>query len=304
MKLGYKNDLKSRIVAIFLACIGFAGFAGLHRFYKGKILTGLLWFFTCGLFFIGTFVDFILLIKDLISFIKASNLQSTQNNFQSENQFNDTIVFSNEAPKFFDGIPLSNNYKCEKLCQIRGEEPDISKLKERDRLQLVPEPQNAYDDKAIAVYHGTDKLGYIYRGKVQDIVNEFLADNQTKVLCFISKILAYEVYLNIGCYSHSRSFKPNKEMSFKLIGTSSAKIQYNIGSIDPYEDLGFEMDSDKNLIEFYTKMSIETIGYAPTNKTFILDSMSNPSKYDAYVSEIEENDNGNYSVYVTIEYEE
>lgn len=303
MKLSYQNDLKSRIIAIFLACIGFIGIAGLHRFYQKKFLTGLLWFFTVGLFLIGTLVDVILLIKDLISFIKTPKVQPILNNLPPENQFNDTIVFLNEAPESVDGIPLSNNYKCEKLCQIRGKEPDISKLKERDRLQLVPEPQNDYDDKAIAVYHGTDKLGYIYRGKVQDIVNEFLADNQTRVFCFISKILAHEVYMNIGCYSNSRYCRPNKEMSFKLIRTSSAEIQYNIGSIRPYQSIDFSMDLDKNLIEFYTEMPIKTIGYAPKNKTYILDNMHNPSKYDAYVSEIKDN-NGNYSVYVTIEYEE
>lgn len=39
-------------------------------------------------------------------------------------------------------------------------------------------------------------------------------------------------------------------------------------------------------------------------RPLILDAMHNPSKYNAYVSEIEDNDNGNYSVYVTIEYEE
>ena len=233
------------------------------------------------------------------------NSQSTQDNFQFKNQFN-AITEPNQAPKFIDGIPLANNYKREELCQIRGEEPDVSKLKVGDKLELVSEPQNAYDNKAIAVYHGTDKLGYIYRGKVQDTVNEFLADNQTRVFCFISDIVSFYVYMNIGCYSHSHHFRPNKEMSFKLIRTSSAEIQCNIGNISLYEDLEFEMDLDKNLIEFFTGsgVSAETIGYAPKNKTSILQAMYNPSKYNAYVSEIEDDDDDKYSVYVTIEYEE
>lgn len=36
---------------------GFLGFSGLHRIYNGKILTGLIWFFTLGLFGVGQFVD-------------------------------------------------------------------------------------------------------------------------------------------------------------------------------------------------------------------------------------------------------
>lgn len=37
------------------------GFMGVHRFYYGKQITGVIWFFTCGLFFIGWIVDFFLI---------------------------------------------------------------------------------------------------------------------------------------------------------------------------------------------------------------------------------------------------
>lgn len=40
---------------------GFMGLAGLHRLYNGKIASGLLWFFTLGLFGIGQFVDLLLI---------------------------------------------------------------------------------------------------------------------------------------------------------------------------------------------------------------------------------------------------
>ena len=39
----------------------FAGFAGLHRIYNKKFLTGLLWFFTWGLFGVGQIVDLLLI---------------------------------------------------------------------------------------------------------------------------------------------------------------------------------------------------------------------------------------------------
>jgi TM2 domain-containing membrane protein YozV len=37
------------------------GFIGLHRFYYGKTLTGILWFFTLGLLFIGWIIDLFLI---------------------------------------------------------------------------------------------------------------------------------------------------------------------------------------------------------------------------------------------------
>lgn len=40
----------------------FFGFLGVHRFYEGKIGTGILYLFTGGLFGIGVIVDFIILL--------------------------------------------------------------------------------------------------------------------------------------------------------------------------------------------------------------------------------------------------
>ncbi len=48
---------KSKKTTMTLALLGLFGLGGLHRFYSGKILSGLLYFFTGGLFLIGTIVD-------------------------------------------------------------------------------------------------------------------------------------------------------------------------------------------------------------------------------------------------------
>lgn len=41
-------------------CLWVFGFIGAHRFYFGKKLTGILWFFTLGLLFVGWFIDLFL----------------------------------------------------------------------------------------------------------------------------------------------------------------------------------------------------------------------------------------------------
>lgn len=48
---------KSGFVAFVLWCCGLFLLAGLHRIYVGRFWTGLLWFFTLGLFGIGQLID-------------------------------------------------------------------------------------------------------------------------------------------------------------------------------------------------------------------------------------------------------
>jgi hypothetical protein len=56
---------RSKIVALFL-CF-FLGYFGIHRFYVGKIGTGVLWLCTAGLFSIGWIVDIIMILTGSFS---------------------------------------------------------------------------------------------------------------------------------------------------------------------------------------------------------------------------------------------
>ena len=43
-----------------------------------------------------------------------------------------------------------------------------------DLLTLKQEPENTYDPEAIAIYRGQDQLGYMYRNKLKDMVNDWI----------------------------------------------------------------------------------------------------------------------------------
>lgn len=56
-----KSD-RSRGIATILCALGFICVAGIHRFYVGRVGTGILWLLTGGLFGIGTIIDFVMLL--------------------------------------------------------------------------------------------------------------------------------------------------------------------------------------------------------------------------------------------------
>lgn len=64
LKIHFKEDIhmssKSRLVAALL-CFFLGGF-GIHRFYTGKIGTGIIWLLTGGLLGFGALVDFIVIL--------------------------------------------------------------------------------------------------------------------------------------------------------------------------------------------------------------------------------------------------
>lgn len=51
--------MRSLTVSYLLAALGFLGVSGVHRFYMGKPITGIIWFLTGGLFMLGTIYDLI-----------------------------------------------------------------------------------------------------------------------------------------------------------------------------------------------------------------------------------------------------
>ncbi|GAB5410818.1 MAG: hypothetical protein BalsKO_31830 [Balneolaceae bacterium] len=53
----YSSEQKSKLIAYLLWWFGGFGMLGLHRFYLGRVGTGIAWFFTGGAFFLGAAYD-------------------------------------------------------------------------------------------------------------------------------------------------------------------------------------------------------------------------------------------------------
>lgn len=73
---------------------------------------------------------------------------------------------------------------------------DFDLLLYGESVDIEQEPDNEYDDRAVAVMHLGDKIGYIYRGRLQDMINDFI-DRGDDVEATISSADESGVFINI-----------------------------------------------------------------------------------------------------------
>ena len=201
--------MKSKTTALIL-CI-FLGYLGIHRFYAGKIKSGILYLFTFGLFGIGWIVDVVLICKD--NFLPNQAMASVRTTSQpaQKNTSTPTSV-SVSAPRQYVPMPSFPNFTDGYGLQYAAE----LNVKLGGEITFKQEPENEHDNQAVAVFQDNRRLGYIYRGQTQEMANRWLK-NGTSLLGYISSvdISHNKIKYKIGFY------KPLAEMqkeTFKLTG--------------------------------------------------------------------------------------
>lgn len=75
--------MRSTPIAYLLWLFSFVGFAGIHRFYNGKWITGILWLLTGGLLLVGTIVDLFL----IPGMVEKSNLRTRVGELERERAY-------------------------------------------------------------------------------------------------------------------------------------------------------------------------------------------------------------------------
>lgn len=107
---------------------------------------------------------------------KAPELLPKQDNIQLDRS--NKVAQPSEAIKyqeaFFLDIIEEHYILSYKYDRVNIAFPVMGKVAIGDFLSLEPEPDNEFDQKAIKVLYGIDKIGYLYRGKIQDMVNDYI----------------------------------------------------------------------------------------------------------------------------------
>lgn len=120
--------------------------------------------------------------------------QRYNHEFSVVNSINNDDKNERVVPMEFMGRRRSYVYQNVKLYIVPGQEPNFSLLEPGEDVTLEKEPSNSYDSKA--VYARTwlvssnlpdTKVGYIRKGKLQDMINDYL-DRRLPIMAYIDSI--------------------------------------------------------------------------------------------------------------------
>lgn len=141
-------------------------------------------------------------IVSLLSFIVAIMPDKIEKEDEEKSKdFASTIKY--ELPDEYDGKSIAYKFGNVDVCVIHGKEPDYKLLSVGNTVEFQREPSNPYDENAVALYVNSIKIGYLYRGKIQDITNEYLCSGDVKsILGIITMLEETQIQIDIGLYKH------------------------------------------------------------------------------------------------------
>ena len=134
-------------------------------------------------------------IRKLVKKMKPKKVKATATKQKAEPQTvqqKKTVQRSTAVPLTYDEKPLSYEYS-----DVGLYVPDLSVMegiKVGDLASIESEPENEFDPGAVAVYvytpgknEGMTKVGYLYRGRLQNMANDWIKNDRHN-FCIISYI--------------------------------------------------------------------------------------------------------------------
>lgn len=211
-------------------------------------------------------------------------------------------------PKSVEEIPLAYHYEAVDVAIIRGMEPDFSQLKINMPVTFEPEPTNQYDPNAVIVKTGNLKIGYLYKGTRQEMTLDYIrrGDPIRSHIVEVDKA-NNSVKVAIGYYKEKLHKPRENELeqlirmeapykTFKLTGNRNEEMQDTLSLCSEGVEVDYEYDYEK---EKYLAICVDEIGYFSKSAEKYLEEEIHP----AFIEKIEEDENGKYSVKVTVFYE-
>ena len=161
-------------------------------------------------------------------------------------------------------------------------------------LDIVLEPENEYDPRAVALYLEEKKIGYVHKGRLQDMIHDWI-ERGDEIRCCLKRLTAEDAYFLIGFY---KDFDYFKGRTFKLVGVTKKDGEgisraSNAEVLSPGDSVWVFVDDDKYIVTDgpldFGELPKAAIEYA-----------EGASRIVGKVEECDFDDNGKPEIYVTI----
>lgn len=197
------------------------------------------------------------------------------------------------VPATKDGKKIKYHYDHVRVFTPKEFSIDYDHVIPGDEVSFVSEPTNPYDSKAVLITHPASKLGYLNKGKLYDMVNDYLKAG-LPVYGHIDSMDDEENNLTVFMAFYGTTFSPKKTKPYKLTGGKGKASQEAIEFLSEGDEVTvfYDYDKEKFQVEDYAG---EIIGYLPKAAEEHADDMT------CFVSSVEEDDNGKSVVYVYFE---
>lgn len=169
---------------------------------------------------------------------------------------------------------------------------DFSQIKFDAATLLKQEKENAFDENAVKVTHNGMDIGYLNKGGLQDMANDYLNRGgavDVQLTSYSEDNRTAKVTLMFARAASDDSIKV-----FKLTGNTSEEMQEDIETCGEFEPVSVDYDYDK---EKYAASSGSEIGYFPKSANSFFEE--NDGNIEAVIDAIEE-ENDKYAVYVAV----
>ena len=102
--------------------------------------------------------------------------------------------------------------------------PNLNNLELYNMVYFEREPSNEYDPNAILAMHNGNKIGYVYRGKLQKMISDFISRDRP-IVAYVDSINDGKFTIALGFYKPLESFK---HVSATLTKTSKKDMFGNL----------------------------------------------------------------------------
>lgn len=165
-----KSQTKLIVIILF-------GWLGVHKFMEKNATLGIVYLLTFGLFCIGWIID---IVKALIEVLDESKNKNNPNYDRKQVSAPAPVCTPPVKPESEKNYNLFDEYMEDYYLAYEYEEkiaiPVINIITGNGgkKITFKQEPENEYDRHAVALYLNEEKIGYLYRGRTQDMVNDWV----------------------------------------------------------------------------------------------------------------------------------